>query len=214
MPFYCSHCTPFLFYLLPLLPLQPLSYFVCVWCLTGAWFWCFAAAVLTFLEAWPAFHICAGQRVLFALTIMGDPQLLFRTFKEPLKCLCWRGKLCCTEKTWASGEVSLESGSVRLQSSSAVTGWFYSSEALDAQATCTYKTACFHESHGSVCVCSKHTVVLSKPRLLYTQMFFQTLYTHTAGANVSETYLYSFIVFQQNVASLVWDCCEPVLTKT
>lgn len=45
--------------------------------------------MLTFLEAWPAFNICAGQSVLFALTIMGDPQLLFRTLEEPSKCLFW-----------------------------------------------------------------------------------------------------------------------------
>lgn len=50
--------------------------------------------MLTFLEAWPAFHICVGQGVLFALTIMGDPQLLFRTLEEPLKCSCWCGMLC------------------------------------------------------------------------------------------------------------------------
>lgn len=55
--------------------------------------------MLTFFEAWPAFHICAGQGALFALTIMGDPQLLFRTLEEPLKCLRWCGMLRCTEKT-------------------------------------------------------------------------------------------------------------------
>lgn len=60
--------------------------------------------MLTFFEAWPAFHICAGQGVLFALTIMGDPQLLFRTFEEPLKCLSMLG---CTEEPAASGEVQL-----------------------------------------------------------------------------------------------------------
>ncbi len=78
--------------------------------------------MLTFFEAWPAFHICAGQGVLFALTIMGDPQLLFRTLEEPLKCLCWCGMLRCTEKTGVSGVVSLEWSSVRLQSSSGLTG--------------------------------------------------------------------------------------------
>lgn len=62
--------------------------------------------MLTFFEAWPAFHICAGQGVLFAFTIMGDPQLLFRTLEEPLKWLRRRSMLCCTAKSQASREVS------------------------------------------------------------------------------------------------------------
>lgn len=55
--------------------------------------------MLTFFEAWPAFHICAGQAVLFALTIMGDPQLLFRTLEEPLKCPRSSIALRCTAET-------------------------------------------------------------------------------------------------------------------
>lgn len=65
-------------------------------------FWCFATAMLTFFEPWPAFHICAGQAVLFALTIMGDPQLLFRTLEEPLKCPRRSIALRCTAETQPS----------------------------------------------------------------------------------------------------------------
>lgn len=84
--------------------------------------------MLTFFEVWPAFHICLGQGGLFALTIIGDPQLLFRTLEEPLKSLFWCGMLRCTEKTAASGEVSLECTCVKLQSNSGL----FSFEALSA----------------------------------------------------------------------------------
>lgn len=80
--------------------------YVCVVFDRRLFFWCFAAAMLTFFGAWPAFHIRAGQGVLFAFTIMGDPQLLFRTLEEPLKWPCRRGMLCCTAKSQASREVS------------------------------------------------------------------------------------------------------------
>lgn len=121
--------------------------------------------MLTFFEAWPTFHICAGQGVLFTLTIMGDPQLLFRTLEEPLKCPCWRGMLRCTVKTrwWCIA--------VRLQSSSALTDWLYSSGTSEAR---IYKRGYIHRCMR---VYSKHTVVLCKPRILHiqcTSMFFQT----------------------------------------
>lgn len=95
--------------------------------------------MLTFFEVWPAFHICAGQGVLFALTIMGDPQLLFRTLQEPLKCPSWCAVLHHTEKTQALqglGGGSLVCISVRLHSSSGLTDWVYYSETFDAQTTC------------------------------------------------------------------------------
>ena len=54
--------------------------------------------MLTFFEAWPAFHICAGQGVLFTLSIMRHPQLLFCTLKEPFKRPHWCGIPCFTLK--------------------------------------------------------------------------------------------------------------------
>lgn len=68
--------------------------------------------MLTFLVAWPAFHICAGQRILFALTIMGDPQLLFRTLEEPLNASS--SVVCSAAPKGASGEAALECISMKL----------------------------------------------------------------------------------------------------
>lgn len=115
-----SMLYPFLFLSTPAAPFTAFIWTVCVCvceCVRVHWawppfvFWCFATAMLTFFEAWPAFHICAGQAVLFALTIMGDPQLLFRTLEEPLKCPRSSIALRCTAETpqssgWGENSVS------------------------------------------------------------------------------------------------------------
>lgn len=98
-PFLCTPTTSFAVFI----STPRHSVCECVCSLTGACFRRFVAAMLTFFVGWPAFHICAGQSVLFALTIMGDPQLLFRTLEEPLKCLCCCAMLRRTEKTLGRG---------------------------------------------------------------------------------------------------------------
>lgn len=120
--------------------------------------------MLTFFEAWPAFHICAGHGALFALTIIGDPQLLCCTLKELLQMPA--GAVCSAEeRTRGSGEVSLEWTSARLRAR------LGTSEASSATATCTYVTV--------PCVYSKHTVVESKLRHLSDKvpMLSQTYHT-------------------------------------
>lgn len=151
---------------------------LCVWCLTDACFQCFVAAMLTFFKDWPAFHICAGQGVLFALTIMGDPQLLFRTLEEPLKCLCWCAVLYCTKKSAASGEVSYECISVRPPSSSGINSLtFFSFGGF----RCPDHMYFLRENTSHCGVCVQQTYSSPKQtQVPYTQstfMFSQTLHT-------------------------------------
>lgn len=99
--------------------------------------------MLTFFKTWPAFHIRVGQGLLFVLTIMRDPQLLFRTLEEPLKSLCGRVALLCyaaLKKARASGEVCFECifGPASVGALDTLSEFVFSFKALGVRA-CTYE---------------------------------------------------------------------------
>lgn len=183
MPVYCSHCTRLLLYLLPLLPLQPLSRLCLCVVFDRHMFLMLCGCHVDILGGLACIsHLC-GSACFVCFNYYGRPPVVIShfegTFKMPL--LVWYALLHRKDSSLGGGvfRVYFCQAAVKLW-----THWlilFFLG--FRCPSHMYLQTAYIHESHCSVCVCSKHTVVLSKPRLLTHKVLscFSRLYTHSGS---------------------------------
>lgn len=223
-----SHCTPFLFYLLPLLPLQPLSRLcVCV-VFDRRMFLMLCGCHVDILRGLACIsHLCrSGCFVCF--NYYGRPPVVIShfggTFKMPL--LVWYAPLHREDWSLGGGVFRVEFGQAPVKLWAHWLILFFWGFRCPGH---MYLQDRLHSWVTLQCVCSKHTVVLCKPRFLAHKVpsCFSRLYTHSRSHcfwNVSWLF-YSLPTksdftlnpascqTKKNKAKIRCECSAPVLTR-